>query len=192
MLHRRRFLTYSSGLALGAVTLLLGRGALAQPSYTVPLAQLQEMVASSFRAACRYRACLTHFTGARCCALREVESPGHQAMAVDAAGPALRRMQTCSTWNLRCATRPATAPAPTRCGWGGWIFRPSAKPAVRSSSMSTPRAGQAIAARSHPAPAAPADTAMFDGPGPAAGADHGDGKGLTVAFVGPAALRWIF
>ena len=49
MLHRRRFLTTtSSGLALGAVALLLGRGALAQPSYTVPLAQLQEMVASKF------------------------------------------------------------------------------------------------------------------------------------------------
>ena len=49
MLHRRRFLTTtSSGLALGAVALLLGRGALAQPSYTVPLAQLQEMVAPKF------------------------------------------------------------------------------------------------------------------------------------------------
>ena len=41
MLHRRRFLTTaSSGLALGAVALLLvGRDVWAQPSYTVPLAR---------------------------------------------------------------------------------------------------------------------------------------------------------
>ena len=50
MLHRRRFLTTaSSGLALGAVALLLvGRDVWAQPSYTVPLAQLQEMAAQRF------------------------------------------------------------------------------------------------------------------------------------------------
>ena len=50
MLHRRRFLsTASSGLALGGAALLLaGRAAWAQPSYTVPLAQLQEMAATKF------------------------------------------------------------------------------------------------------------------------------------------------
>ena len=50
MLHRRRFLTTtSSRLALGgAAVLLAGRAAWAQPSYTVPLAQLQEMTATKF------------------------------------------------------------------------------------------------------------------------------------------------
>src|SRR3990167_10363441 len=51
MLPRRRFLsTAPIGLAFGGAALLLlaGRGAQAQPSYTVPLEQLQEMVATKF------------------------------------------------------------------------------------------------------------------------------------------------
>ena len=49
MLHRRRFLTHATrGIALGCAVLLVARGALAQPSYTVPLAQLQAMVDPKF------------------------------------------------------------------------------------------------------------------------------------------------
>ena len=53
MLHRRRFLTTAGavgagGLALGGAALLVARAAWAQPSYTVPLTQLQSMVAPRF------------------------------------------------------------------------------------------------------------------------------------------------
>jgi hypothetical protein len=92
MLHRRRFLTTtSSGLALGAVALLLGRGALAQPSYTVPLAQLQEMVAPKFPRSVPVQGLFDLTLQVPLLRLLPEVNRLGATMAVDAAGPALRR-----------------------------------------------------------------------------------------------------
>jgi hypothetical protein len=93
MLQRRRFLSTATGglLALGGAALLVGRGAQAQPSYTVPLAQLQELVAQKFPRSVPVQGLLDLTVQApRLRLLPEVNRLG-AAMAVDAAGPALRR-----------------------------------------------------------------------------------------------------
>ena len=92
MLHRRRFLTATTrGLALGGAALLAARGAQAQPSYTVPLAQLQSMVDPKFPRSVPVQGLfnLTVQTP-HLRLLPEVNRLG-AAMALDVAGPALRR-----------------------------------------------------------------------------------------------------
>ena len=92
MLHRRRFLTAATrGLALGGAALLAARGAQAQPSYTVPLAQLQSMVDPKFPRSVPVQGLfnLTVQTP-HLRLLPEVNRLG-AAMALDVAGPALRR-----------------------------------------------------------------------------------------------------
>ena len=92
MLHRRRFLTATTrGLALGGAAVLAARGAQAQPSYTVPLAQLQSMVDPKFPRSVPVQG-LFNLTVQRpqLRLLPEVNRLG-AAMALDVAGPALRR-----------------------------------------------------------------------------------------------------
>ena len=94
MLHRRRFLTTASRaitLGGGALLLLPGRGAWAQPNYTVPLAQLQEMVATKFPRSVSVQGLFDlTLQSPRLRLLPEVNRLG-AVMAVDAAGAALRR-----------------------------------------------------------------------------------------------------
>ena len=76
---------------LGAVALLLGRGALAQPSYTVPLAQLQEMVVPKFPRSVPVQGLFDLTLQVPLLRLLPEVNRLGATMAVDAAGPALRR-----------------------------------------------------------------------------------------------------
>ena len=92
MPHRRRFLAVTTrSLALGGVALFIGCGALAQPSYTVPLAQLQEMVATKFPRSVPVQGLFDLNLQAPQLRLLPAVNRLGATMAVDAAGPALRR-----------------------------------------------------------------------------------------------------
>ena len=187
MLHRRRFLTTSTGglLALGGAALLVARGAQAQPSYTVPLAQLQEMVGQKFPRSVPVQGLLDLTVQApRLRLLPEVNRLG-AAMAVEAAGPALRRSHA-GSFDVEFALRYEASDRSLRAHQIrlGPLDFPTLKPAV---SQLLNAYGPALAEQAlrevtlHQL--RPQDTALFDGlglqPGPITVTD----KGLTVAFV---------
>ena len=142
MLHRRRFLTTASrSLALGgaAALTLAGHAAWAQPSYTVPLSQLQEMTATKFPRSVPVQGLFDLTLQApRLRLLPEVNRIG-ATMAVDAAGAALRRSHA-GTFDVEFALRYEASDRTlraTRSSWANWISPRSSR---RSTNCSTPTA----------------------------------------------------
>ncbi|MBD9393069.1 DUF1439 domain-containing protein [Acidovorax sp. ACV01] len=188
MLHRRRFLTTAfSGLALGGATLLLaGRGALAQPSYTVPLAQLQEMVATKFPRSVPVQGLFDLTLQApNLRLLPEVNRLG-AAMAVDAAGAALRRSHA-GSFDVEFGLRYEASDRTLRAHQIRLVRLdfPSLKPAVTEllNAYAPVLAEQSLREVTlHQL--RPQDTAVFDGMGLQPGPITVTAKGLTVAFVG--------
>lgn len=188
MLHRRRFLaTAPVGLALGGAAwmLLTGRGALAQPSYTVPLEQLQEMVSTKFPRSVPVQGLFDLTLQApRLRLLPEVNRLG-AAMVVDAAGAALRRGHA-GTFDVEFALRYEASDRSLRAHQIklGRLDFPTLKPAVNDLLNVY---GPALAEQSlrevtlHQL--RPQDTALFDGMGLQPGPITVTAKGLTVAFV---------
>lgn len=187
MLHRRRFLTTAPmGLALGgAALLLLAPEAQAQPSYTVPLEQLQEMVAQKFPRSVPVQGLVDLTLQApRLRLLPEVNRLG-AAMVVDAAGAALRRSHA-GTFDVEFALRYEASDRTLRAHQIklGRLNFPTLKPAVNELLNAY---GPVLAEQSlgevtlHQL--RPQDTAMFDGMGLQPGPITVTDKGLTVAFV---------
>ena len=185
MLHRRRFLTTTSSLALGGVALLVGRGAQAQPSYTVPLAQLQDMVAQKFPRSVPVQGLLDlTLQVPRLRLLPEVNRLG-AAMAVDAAGPALRRSHA-GMFDVEFALRYEASDRTLRAHQLklGRLEFPTLKPAVTEliNTYAPVLAEQSLREVTlHQL--RPQDTALFDGLGLQPGPITVTAKGLTVAFV---------
>jgi hypothetical protein len=188
MLQRRRFLSTATGglLALGGAALLVGRGAQAQPSYTVPLAQLQELVAQKFPRSVPVQGLLDLTVQApRLRLLPEVNRLG-AAMAVDAAGPALRRSHA-GMFDVEFALRYEASDRTLRAHQLqlGRLEFPTLRPAVTEILNAY---GPLLAEQSlrevtlHQL--RPQDTAVFDGLGLQPGPITVTAKGLTVAFVG--------
>ena len=188
MLQRRRFLSTATGglLALGGAALLVGRGAQAQPSYTVPLAQLQELVAQKFPRSVPVQGLLDLTVHApRLRLLPEVNRLG-AAMAVDAAGPALRRSHA-GMFDVEFALRYEASDRTLRAHQLqlGRLEFPTLRPAVTEILNAY---GPLLAEQSlrevtlHQL--RPQDTAVFDGLGLQPGPITVTAKGLTVAFVG--------
>ncbi|WP_010464434.1 hypothetical protein [Acidovorax radicis] len=188
MLHRRRFLTTaSSGLALGGATLLLaGRGALAQPSYTVPLAQLQEMVATKFPRSVPVQGLFDLTLQApNLRLLPEVNRLG-AAMVVDAAGAALRRSHA-GSFDVEFGLRYEASDRTLRAHQIRLVRLdfPSLKPTVTEllNAYAPVLAEQSLREVTlHQL--RPQDTAVFDGLGLQPGPITVTAKGLSVAFVG--------
>lgn len=187
MLHRRRFLTTAPmGLALGgAALLLLAPEAQAQPSYTVPLEQLQEMVAQKFPRSVPVQGLVDLTLQApRLRLLPEVNRLG-AAMVVDAAGAALRRSHA-GTFDVEFALRYEASDRTLRAHQIklGRLNFPTLKPEVNALLNAY---GPVLAEQSlgevtlHQL--RPQDTAMFDGMGLQPGPITVTDKGLTVAFV---------
>lgn len=186
MLHRRRFLTAATrSLALGGAVLSVGRGVLALPRYTVPLEQLQDMVAEKFPRSVPVQGLvdLTLQTP-RLRLLPKVNRLG-AAMVVDAAGVALRRSHS-GTFDVEFGLRYEASDRTLRAHQIklGRLEFPTLKPAVNELLNAY---GPVLAEQSlrevtlHQL--RPQDTALFDGlglqPGPITVTD----RGLTVAFV---------
>ena len=188
MLHRRRFLTAApTGLALGgaAMWLLVTPAALAQPSYTVPLEQLQEMVSTKFPRSVPVQGLVDLTLQApRLRLLPEVNRLG-AAMVVDAAGAALRRGHA-GTFDVEFALRYEASDRSLRAHQIklGRLDFPTLKPAVNDLLNAY---GPVLAEQSlrevtlHQL--RPQDTALFDGMGLQPGPITVTAKGLTVAFV---------
>jgi hypothetical protein len=187
MLHRRRFLTTtSSGLALGAVALLLGRGALAQPSYTVPLAQLQEMVAPKFPRSVPVQGLFDLTLQVPLLRLLPDVNRLGATMAVDAAGPALRRSHA-GLFDVEFALRYEASDRTLRAHQMrlGRLDFPTLKPAVAQLlNVYAPVLAEQSLREVTLHQLRPQDTAMFDGLGLQPGPITVTAKGLTVAFVG--------
>ena len=188
MLQRRRFLSTATGglLVLGGAALLVGRGAQAQPSYTVPLAQLQELVAQKFPRSVPVQGLLDLTVQApRLRLLPEVNRLG-AAMAVDAAGPALRRSHA-GMFDVEFALRYEASDRTLRAHQLqlGRLEFPTLRPAVTEILNAY---GPLLAEQSlrevtlHQL--RPQDTAVFDGLGLQPGPITVTAKGLTVASVG--------
>ena len=195
MLHRRRFLTAATrGLALGGAALLAARGAQAQPSYTVPLAQLQSMVDPKFPRSVPVQGLfnLTVQTP-HLRLLPEVNRLG-AAMALDVAGPALRRSYLGSLdveFALRYEASDRTLRA-HQIQLGRMEF-PSLRPAVNELlNAYGPQLAEQSLREVTLHQLRPQDTAVFDGLGLQPGPITVTAKGLTVAFVSrrPESLTW--
>lgn len=187
MPHRRRFLaTATRALTLGGGALwLLGRGAWAQPSYTVPLAQLQEMVATKFPRSVPVQGLFDlNLQAPLLRLLPEVNRLG-AAMAVDVAGPALRRSHA-GSFDVEFALRYEASDRTLRAYQIrlGRLAFPTLQPAVTELLNAY---GPVLAEQSlrevtlHQL--RPQDTAVFDGLGLQPGPITVTPKGLAVAFV---------
>ena len=187
MLHRRRFLTATTrGLALGGAALLVAHGAQAQPSYTVPLAQLQSMVDPKFPRSVPVQGLfnLTVQTP-HLRLLPEVNRLG-AAMALDVAGPALRRSYPGSL-DVEFALRYEASDRTLRAHQIrlGRLDFPTLKPAVAQLlNVYAPVLAEQSLREVTLHQLRPQDTAMFDGLGLQPGPITVTAKGLTVAFVG--------
>jgi len=188
MLHRRRFLsTAPIGLALGGAAwmLLTGRGAQAQPSYTVPLEQLQEMVSTKFPRSVPVQGLFDLTMQApRLRLLPEVNRLG-AAMVVDAAGAALRRGHA-GTFDVEFALRYEASDRSLRAHQIklGRLDFPTLKPAVNDLlNVYGPVLSEQSLREVTLHQLRPQDTALFDGMGLQPGPITVTAKGLTVAFV---------
>ena len=186
MLHRRRFLTAATrGLALGGAALLAARGAQAQPSYTVPLAQLQSMVDPKFPRSVPVQGLFDLNLQAPQLRLLPAVNRLGATMAVDAAGPALRRSHS-GTFDVEFALRYEASDRTLRAHQIklGRLDFPTLKPAVTDLLNAY---GPVLAEQSlrevtlHQL--RPQDTAVFDGLGLQLGPITVTAKGLEVAFV---------
>lgn len=189
MPHRRQFLTTgigtSMGITGGAALLLTARAAQAQPSYTVALAQLQQMVAQKFPRSVPVQGLLDLTLQApRLHLLPEVNRIG-AAMAIDAAGPALRRSHT-GQFEVEFALRYEARDRTLRAHQIKLVRLdfPTLQPAVNDLLNVY---GPVLAEQSLGEVALhqlrPQDTAMFDGLGLQPGPITVTAKGLTVVFV---------
>ncbi len=186
MVYRRRFLgTALRSLAVGATALAGLQAAYAQPSYTVPLEQLQEAVAQKFPRSVPVQGLLDLTLQApRLRLLPEVNRIG-ALMAVDAAGAALRRSHA-GSFDVEFALRYEPSDRTLRAHQIklGRLDFPTLKPAVNELINAY---GPVLAAQSlgevtlHQL--RPQDTAVFDGMGLQPGPITVTAKGLTVAFV---------
>lgn len=188
MLHRRRFLTAApTGLALGgaAMWLLVTPAALAQPSYTVPLEQLQEMVSTKFPRSVPVQGLFDLTMQApRLRLLPEVNRLG-AAMVVDAAGAALRRGHA-GTFDVEFALRYEASDRSLRAHQIklGRLDFPTLKPAVNDLlNVYGPVLAEQSLREVTLHQLRPQDTALFDGMGLQPGPITVTAKGLTVAFV---------
>lgn len=188
MLHRRRFLnTASSGLALGAAgwLLLAVRGAWAQPRYTVPLAQLQEMAAQKFPRSVPVQGLLDLTLQAPALRLLPEVNRLGAAMAVDAAGPVLRRSHT-GTFDVEFALRYEASDRTLRAHQIrlGRLDFPSLQPAlVQWLNAYAPALAEQSLREVTLHQLRPQDTAVFDGLGLQPGPITVTAQGLSVAFV---------
>jgi hypothetical protein len=187
MPHRRRFLaTATRALTLGGGALwLLGRGVWAQPSYTVPLAQLQEMVATKFPRSVPVQGLFDlNLQAPLLRLLPEVNRLG-AAMAVDVAGPALRRSHA-GSFDVEFALRYEASDRTLRAYQIrlGRLAFPTLQPAVTELLNAY---GPVLAVQSLREVTLhllrPQDTAVFDGLGLQPGPITVTPKGLAVAFV---------
>ncbi|BEP94070.1 hypothetical protein GmRootA79_24540 [Acidovorax sp. A79] len=186
MVHRRRFLgTALRGLAGGATALAGLRAARAQPSYTVPLGQLQEAVAQKFPRSVPVQGLVDLAVQApRLRLLPEANRLG-ATMAVEVAGPALRRSHA-GTFDVEFALRYEAGDRTVRAHQIrlGRLDFPSLKPAVNEMLNAY---GPVLAEQSlrevvlHQL--RPQDTAVFDGLGLQPGPITVTARGLVVAFV---------
>lgn len=186
MPHRRRFLAAAThAFTLGAGVCLLGRSAWAQPSYTVPLEQLQEMVATKFPRSVPVQGLFDlNLQAPQLRLLPEVNRLG-AAMAVDVAGPALRRSHA-GSFDVEFALRYEASDRSLRAHQIklGRLEFPSLKPAVTELLNAY---GPVLAEQSlrevtlHQL--RPQDTTVFDGLGLQPGPITVTAKGLTLAFV---------
>lgn len=188
MLHRRRFLTAApTGVALGgaAMWLLVTPAALAQPSYTVPLEQLQEMVSTKFPRSVPVQGLVDLTLQApRLRLLPEVNRLG-AAMVVDAAGAALRRGHA-GTFDVEFALRYEASDRSLRAHQIklGRLDFPTLKPAVNDLlNVYGPVLAEQSLREVTLHQLRPQDTALFDGMGLQPGPITVTAKGLTVAFV---------
>ena len=188
MPHRRRFLltTATRGLALGGgAWLLAGRSAWALPRYTVPLAQLQEMVAQKFPRSVPVQGLVDLTLQApRLRLLPEVNRLG-AAMVVDAAGAALRRSHA-GTFDVEFALRYEASDRSLRAHQIklGRLDFPTLKPAVNDLlNVYGPMLAEQSLREVTLHQLRPQDTALFDGMGLQPGPITVTAKGLTVAFV---------
>ena len=188
MLHRRRFLTAApTGLALGgaAMWLLATPAALAQPSYTVPLEQLQEMVSTKFPRSVPVQGLVDLTLQApRLRLLPEVNRLG-AAMVVDAAGAALRRGHA-GTCDVEFALRYEASDRSLRAHQIklGRLAFPSLRPAVTDLlNAYAPVLAEQLLGEVTLHQLRPQDTALFDGLGLQPGPITVTAQGLTVAFV---------
>ena len=193
MLHRRRFLnTTVRSLTLGVggclLLLLAARGAGAQPRYTVPLAQLQEMVAQRFPRSVPVQGLLDLTLQAPALRLLPEANRLGAAMVVDAAGPALRRSHA-GLFDVEFALRYEASDRTLRAHQiqlGRMEFA-GLRPAVNELlNAYGPQLAEQSLREVTLHQLRPQDTAVFDGlglqPGPITVTD----KGLTVAFVSKA------
>ena len=187
MLHRRRFLTTAPvGLALGgAAWLLVAPVAHAQPSYTVPLSQQQEMVGAKFPRSVPVQGLVDLTLQApRLRLLPEVNRLG-AAMVVDAAGAALRRSHA-GTFDVEYALRYEASDRTLRAHQIklGRLDFPTLKPAVNDLlNVYGPMLAEQSLREVTLHQLRPQDTALFDGMGLQPGPITVTAKGLTVAFV---------
>jgi hypothetical protein len=185
-LHRRQFLTTTRSWALGsAAALLLARGALAQPRYTVSLAQLQDMVAPRFPRSVPVQGLLNlTLQSPQLRLLPDVNRLG-AALAVEAAGPALRRHHS-GTLDLEFGLRYEARDRSLRAHQMrlARLEFPTLQPAV-TELLNT--YGPVLAEQSlgevvlHTL--RPQDTAVFDGLGLQPGPITVTAQGLVVSFV---------
>lgn len=188
MPHRRRFLltTATRGLALGGgAWLLAGRGALALPRYTVPLSQLQEMVAQKFPRSVPVQGLVDLTVQVpRLRLLPEANRLG-AAMVVDAAGPALRRGHT-GSFDVEFALRYEASDRTLRAHQLqlGRLDFPTLRPAVTELlNTYAPLLAEQSLREVVLHPLRPQDTALFDGLGLQPGDITVTAQGLAVAFV---------
>lgn len=191
MLHRRRFLnTASSSLALGGAgwLLLVARGARAQPRYTVPLAQLQDMAAQRFPRSVPVQGLLDLTLQAPALRLLPEVNRLGAAMVVDAAGPALRRSHA-GLFDVEFALRYEASDRTLRAHQIrlGRLDFPTLKPAVvQLLNTYAPALAEQSLREVTLHQLRPQDTAVLDGLGLQPGPITVTAEGLTVAFVGKA------
>ena len=188
-LHRRQFVgTLLRGMAAaGAVATLLGgpQGAQAQAGYTVSLAQLQEMVAPRFPRSVPLQG-LLHLTlqSPQLRLLPEANRLG-AAMAVDAAGPALRRRHT-GSFDVEFGLRYEASDRSLRAHQIrlGRLDFPTLQPAaVQLLNTYAPALAEQSLGEVVLYTLRPQDTALFDGLGLQPGPITVTPQGLAVAFV---------
>ncbi len=190
MLHRRQFLSTTAtttGVALGAGVLLLSaRGAWAQPGYTVPLAQLQAMVATKFPRTVPLQGLVDLTLQAPLLRLLPEVNRLGAAMVVDAAGPVLRSSHA-GSFDVEFALRYEASDRTLRAHQIrlGRLDFPSLKPAVNELlNVYAPVLAEQSLREVTLHQLRPQDTALFDGLGLQPGPITVTATGLTVALVG--------
>ena len=195
MLHRRGFLmNITRGVAVGpwavgAVAWGLGMGlshpAHAQPSYTVPIEQLQEMVAQKFPRKVPVSGLVDLTLQTPQLALRPEVNRLHATMVVDAAGPALRRSHA-GTFEVEFALRYEPSDRTLRAYQLklGRLNFPTLQPAVTELlNAYAPALAEQSLREVTLHQLRPQDLAVFDGLGLQPGPITVTAQGLSVAFV---------